>query len=130
MSAGVSAVAGGAWALVPVGRVHGLPRAVLVGVPAVVVAAAMATHQRVGAAPEGEVPLRAAVVVPAAAGGLVAFTHWAALALDHSVEAFLVHHGVRRPRVVMAAVAAVVTPLLIGLDRSADRDGRGSQASA
>lgn len=125
VSTSASALAGGAWALVPVGRARGLVRVLLVGLPAVVVVAAMTGGQRARVAAKGEGSLRAAIALPAVAGGAVAFTHWAALGLDRRFETFLVRRGVRRPRLVMAAAWAVITPLLLALDRSADEDEAG-----
>ncbi|MFC3687324.1 hypothetical protein [Aquipuribacter hungaricus] len=123
-STGAWAVAGGVWALVPVGRARGVTRTLLVAVPAAAAAAAVAASGwRAKAGPGGGTSLRAAVLLPVAAGGVMAFTHWASLVLDHGVEDFLARRGVRRPRLVMAAVAAVATALL---DRRAValRDGR------
>lgn len=125
MSASASALAGGAWALVPVGRARGLARVLLIGLPAAVAAAAIASGQWARTAAEGESSLRAVVALPVAAGGTVAFTHWAALGLDRGFEALLVRRGVRRPRLVMAAASAVITPLLVVLNRPVDEDEGG-----
>ncbi|WP_299039740.1 hypothetical protein [uncultured Pseudokineococcus sp.] len=139
-----AAVVGGLGGLVPVGRATGVLRAVLVGAPAALVATAVAVGQRQGpdepspsaAAPArsprpadavlpAEAGLPSGAALPAAAAVLTAGVQWLALALDREAEAFLRRRGAAHPRLVIAAVSAVLTVLAARADPPGGRRAPG-----
>jgi len=100
---------------------------VLVGGPAALAAGAVAVGQRHldDDRPGGTgVPL---AVLPAAAAVLTAGGHWVTLVLDREAEAFLRRRSAPHPRLVLAAVSAVLTVLVVVLDPPgrADRTAAG-----
>lgn len=115
-SPATAAVLGGLSGLVPVGRARGVWKLVLVGGPAALVAGAVAVGQHRDEDGASARSGLSAAAFPAAAGVLTAGVEWGALVLDREAEAFLRRRGAPSPRLVLAAVSAVLTVLVVRLD--------------
>ena len=105
-------LAGGAMGLIPLGRLTGWGQGLFIGIPAIVAAAGGAAWAAASPKPARGRKLCAA----GAATALLAGGQWLAIAVDRKMEAWLRKHGVRHPRLVIAAASGVATAAVAVLE--------------